>query len=1117
MRTLYLLILSLPFQLFGQANEYVEFSGTSSMNLSMVTELEDGNLALGGVLADAIASGAPKRMYQITKLDSARNIAWTQTLGLPDSMSTHPMEAVALPDTGLVVLATYRPQGTSNLKGVIWRLDAGGNVVWEKEVSFSNSGPNTLVTRNIIKLTADGNLLIGINRSIPYDVTLINMDLNGNTLWEKTYSQFRMKLTGLHFSNDSTVKMAFYYSAGQSSPRDQLAIYSLRISDGSILKRTFFEILNTADDQFTGTSSIMAQDGSIYFAGNYQEEILPTTITNDVFLARVSAQDSMVWFTSFRNQSFTNLLLSLGLDQNESPFIIYSETVLGFDHVYSISLDSLGNILNTLDINIHDQVHYPINFNSQTIKTGQNVFLTNYSITGTIRAHLNFLYPFQGRCEKAVNPILQPVGNYPFGNQETLSNIISINSNLSPQFTALLSKGPGACICPPAPLNDTSYCLGDSIQIDASGGTQYIWSPAAGLSCTDCPNPWVSTDTNITYTVAVDTGSSCAFYDTILVQVLAPPVILPSLPNDTSICSSDSLVLYPGSFDSYLWQDGSSDSTFTAYGNISATYYVTVGNPDSCFVTDSIKISPATPATYNIPDTSVFCAGDSLYLDVLGANSVSWSPSNAVDCDTCSTTFSTGYTGYIYVNIDSGLSCPIQDSFYLHAFAEPNVFLGNDTSLCLDGFYFLDAGNYASYLWQDGSSGQTFPISSSSSSGIYWVEVTDTNGCTARDSIDLTIFSLPAVSLGPDRVICENETIILSYSGAGNITWSDGSGGATLACTDPGIYWLEVEENGCIKRDSIELLPNLAPKPFLGNDTSLCPGSIISLSPDSLAAFTDFNWSTGSNDTSINLMVIAGQSSLYWLETTDTNGCVNRDSILITGLNIPTVSFASDEVFYCEGDSIWLNPNLSGTPDSILWSTGESSDSILVDFPGIIYVGAFTDGCLSVDTINVIESELPYVELGEDIGICKGDSLLLTTSTNAFITWNNGVSGPNRYIFGPGLFWAGASNGCGFDRDTIIVYDLGCDCLVEMPDVFTPNNDGQNDELTPFIDCSFIDYRLEIYNRWGTQVAVLHRPNIGWDGLFNGSPAAEGTYFYVIHGRSRSQDYNRSGHFSLIR
>ena len=79
------------------------------------------------------------------------------------------------------------------------------------------------------------------------------------------------------------------------------------------------------------------------------------------------------------------------------------------------------------------------------------------------------------------------------------------------------------------------------------------------------------------------------------------------------------------------------------------------------------------------------------------------------------------------------------------------------------------------------------------------------------------------------------------------------------------------------------------------------------------------------------------------------------------------------------------------------------------------------------------------------------------------------------------------------DSITINAYEAA----IQVPNVFTPNSDGQNDEFRVAYK-SLLGFECWVYNRWGRKVYYWNDPQKGWDGKIGGVDAAEGPYFYVI-------------------
>lgn len=91
--------------------------------------------------------------------------------------------------------------------------------------------------------------------------------------------------------------------------------------------------------------------------------------------------------------------------------------------------------------------------------------------------------------------------------------------------------------------------------------------------------------------------------------------------------------------------------------------------------------------------------------------------------------------------------------------------------------------------------------------------------------------------------------------------------------------------------------------------------------------------------------------------------------------------------------------------------------------------------------------------------------------------------------------------------------------LVDVPNVFTPNGDGKNDEFRVKAQ-SLENFKGVIINRWGRQVFEWNDPEKGWDGRINGKLANPGTYYYIITARGRemqTKKYTKKGALLLIR
>ena len=201
--------------------------------------------------------------------------------------------------------------------------------------------------------------------------------------------------------------------------------------------------------------------------------------------------------------------------------------------------------------------------------------------------------------------------------------------------------------------------------------------------------------------------------DTTIKQITIAPLPVVNMGIDTTLCSGDTHVLVGGTNPgaTYLWQDGSTASTFSA--TASQTYYVTV-TEYGCSASDSIILTFRTVLIFPTTDSTI-CNGSQVFLDITNSGtgfSFQWNdgypdPYRFIDTDG------------VYIATVSLGNCTKTSTYTLHTLEKPTVYLGEDTILCLGGTWVLDASYpSSSYLWQDGSTGSTLNAVSTNAFGV---------------------------------------------------------------------------------------------------------------------------------------------------------------------------------------------------------------------------------------------------------------------------------------------------------------------------------------------------------------------------------------------------------------
>jgi gliding motility-associated-like protein len=85
-----------------------------------------------------------------------------------------------------------------------------------------------------------------------------------------------------------------------------------------------------------------------------------------------------------------------------------------------------------------------------------------------------------------------------------------------------------------------------------------------------------------------------------------------------------------------------------------------------------------------------------------------------------------------------------------------------------------------------------------------------------------------------------------------------------------------------------------------------------------------------------------------------------------------------------------------------------------------------------------------------------------------------------------------------------------------VPNVFSPNGDGQNDELKVYGNC-IENFEFVIFDRWGQRVFEITDPTITWDGRFNGKMMDAAVFVYYLKGTVKGIDVSKHGNITLVK
>jgi gliding motility-associated-like protein len=367
------------------------------------------------------------------------------------------------------------------------------------------------------------------------------------------------------------------------------------------------------------------------------------------------------------------------------------------------------------------------------------------------------------------------------------------------------------------------------------------------------------------------------------------------------------------------------------------------------------------------------------------------------------------------------------------------------------------------------------------------------------------------INLGNDTTLCENSLLLLNPNlSNATYSWQNNTTNSTFTVAQQGFYWVEATTaNGCYVSDSINVNYNPLPVVNLGNDTTICEGQDLVLNASNVNS--SFVWQDNSNNTSYTIT----QPGNYWLTVTE-NGCSDSDTIAINYAPLPFIYLGNDTSL-CFGSNLQLNATIANA--SYNWQNNTTESTFTVNQQGNYWVVVNANGCYTSDSIDVTYNELPTINLGENRILCKGESILLDAqNTNATFLWQDNSTNATFNVTEQGLYWVSViENNC-INTDSILVDIISCDDNLEMPNVFTPNNDNANDYFFPKNATVIKTANLLIFNRWGKLLFQTTDIEKGWDGKTNGSESPVGTYFWTLsYTTIKNENKTLNGFLNLIR
>lgn len=610
------------------------------------------------------------------------------------------------------------------------------------------------------------------------------------------------------------------------------------------------------------------------------------------------------------------------------------------------------------------------------------------------------------------------------------SNVI-INGGISVDFSGTTS---GVLDVPEDEItvsSDTAVCVGQPVQLNASGGVAYFWTPANTLSCSQCPNPLATPVETTSYEVQIATACNTVtrVVDVKTIEILLGP--------DVTVCNNATFTLNENGYQGgqYTWTGPAGLSCYNCPSPIVSgltngvyNFIATVVTPQ-CTVTDTIKITvvPGQQPQYTISQDQVLCAGQTVNLGGAGFPNTFYQwfsvPSGFIASGPNPPATPLQTTTYYLVAVNTSCPYPSTDSVLMTVYQPPVLMVQGDTAICIGESVLLgttipEPGISYSWTPDNGTLDSTLianPLATPLQTTTY--QLTATNpGCTVNKSVQVAVINFTLELDVEDSVrVCKGTPVPIQATltpAGGVVTWSPLSGlqvapnGLSAVATpeEPTLYTATASVPGCKRTETVHIWVDSIPHDLdiHPSDTMICQGAQVLLTSTVYEPaeypIINFQWTPPAGqltpDSLYNMVVQPGTTTLY-RRITISGACVDTAEANIIVIEPAEMRVEPTDTIICPGQSVPLEVIYSPGVTGIMWSPPAGLSCFECDNPVATPTGSTTYtvmgefmGCpvSAAATVNV--RNLPIIIFPNDTQLCGGESVTLNQGFDPTATYN---------------------------------------------------------------------------------------------------------------------------------
>ncbi len=642
-------------------------------------------------------------------------------------------------------------------------------------------------------------------------------------------------------------------------------------------------------------------------------------------------------------------------------------------------------------------------------------------------------------------------------------SVEAVNVTVNPAPNLVITDPPAACS--PATVDLTAA----AVTAGSDAGTLTYWTDAGATIALATPN---AVATSGTYYIQLEDGSGCTSIEAVNVVVTSTPNLV--ITDPAAVCDPSTVDITvpavtagsdPGTL-TYWTDAGATIGYATPTTATDGTYYIQLDIGGGCTTVEAVNVTVNPLPNLMITDPAAVCAPGTV--DLTGAAVTAGSDAGTLTywTDAGATisygTPTTATDGTYYIQLEDGNGCMSVEQVNVTVNPAPNLVITDPPAACSPGTVDLTAaavtaGSDAGTLtyWTD--AGATIALGTPNSvatSGTYYIQLEDGNGCMSVEPVDVVVTSTPNLVITDPAGVCDPGTVditvpaVTAGSDPGTLTyWTDA--GATISFGTPtvatnGTYYIQLDiGGGCTTVEPVIVTVNPLPNLVITDPAAVCDPATVDLTAAGVTAGSDAGTLTYWTDAGATISYATPTTATdgtYYIQLEDGNGCMSVEPVNAT-VNAQPIVTATNDGPACAGGTFNLDET-GGAAVGWSWSTGggaiittmtDQSPSVTGAADGDVFTVIVTDvnGCTNSANTTVSIAPAPILDPIANVPVCDSYVLPAITGTN--------LTGGEAYYDDSQANGGTVISGTLTSSQTVWVYDGSGACNDEISFVLTVN------------------------------------------------------------------------------